>query len=51
VKHITPADIIASVNYFINLLHQVGDKDDIDHLPEFVVNVETLLTYFFRIRV
>jgi DNA-directed RNA polymerase subunit beta len=32
VKHITPADIIASVNYFINLLHQVGDKDDIDHL-------------------
>ncbi|MFC5987920.1 DNA-directed RNA polymerase subunit beta [Marinicrinis lubricantis] len=32
VKHITPADIIASINYFINLLHGVGDTDDIDHL-------------------
>lgn len=32
VKHITPADIIASINYFINLLHGVGDIDDIDHL-------------------
>ena len=32
VKHITPADIVASINYFINLLHNVGTTDDIDHL-------------------
>ena len=32
VKHITPSDIIASINYFFNLLHSVGDTDDIDHL-------------------
>lgn len=32
VKHITPADIIASINYFFNLLHEVGTTDDIDHL-------------------
>jgi len=32
VRHITPADIIASVNYFLNLLYGVGDVDDIDHL-------------------
>jgi DNA-directed RNA polymerase subunit beta len=32
IKHITPADIIASINYFFDLLHQVGDTDDIDHL-------------------
>jgi len=32
VKHITPADIIASINYFIDLLYGVGDTDDIDHL-------------------
>ncbi|NEU32455.1 DNA-directed RNA polymerase subunit beta [bacterium LRH843] len=32
VKHITTADIIASINYFFNLLHSVGDTDDIDHL-------------------
>ena len=32
VKNITPADIIASINYFFNLLHGVGDTDDIDHL-------------------
>ncbi|MFV8829651.1 DNA-directed RNA polymerase subunit beta [Alkalihalobacterium sp. APHAB7] len=32
VKHITPSDIIASINYFFNLLHKVGDTDDIDHL-------------------
>lgn len=31
-KNITPADIIASINYFFNLLHGVGDTDDIDHL-------------------
>ena len=32
VKHITPADIIASVSYFFNLLYGVGGTDDIDHL-------------------
>ncbi len=32
VKNITPEDIIASVNYFFNLLHDVGNTDDIDHL-------------------
>ena len=32
VKNITPADIIASVSYFFNLLHGVGNTDDIDHL-------------------
>ncbi|TCT21068.1 DNA-directed RNA polymerase subunit beta [Melghiribacillus thermohalophilus] len=32
VKNITPADIIASISYFFNLLHEVGDTDDIDHL-------------------
>lgn len=32
IKHITPADIIASINYFFNLLHGVGGTDDIDHL-------------------
>lgn len=32
VKNITPADIIASMSYFFNLLYKVGDTDDIDHL-------------------
>ncbi|WP_102693537.1 DNA-directed RNA polymerase subunit beta [Rummeliibacillus pycnus] len=32
VKHITPADVVASVSYFFNLLYGVGDTDDIDHL-------------------
>ena len=32
VKHITPSDILASINYFFNLLHNVGHTDDIDHL-------------------
>ncbi len=32
VKHITPSDIISSISYFFNLLHGVGDTDDIDHL-------------------
>lgn len=31
-KHITAADIIASISYFMNLLHGVGSTDDIDHL-------------------
>ncbi|MDA8353998.1 MAG: DNA-directed RNA polymerase subunit beta [Firmicutes bacterium] len=32
VKNITPEDIISSINYFLNLLHGVGNTDDIDHL-------------------
>ncbi|MBT2217173.1 DNA-directed RNA polymerase subunit beta [Virgibacillus dakarensis] len=32
VKNIMPADILSAVSYFFNLLHQVGDTDDIDHL-------------------
>ncbi|MCO7176824.1 DNA-directed RNA polymerase subunit beta [Sporolactobacillus kofuensis] len=32
IKHITPADILASINYFFDLLHGIGDTDDIDHL-------------------
>ncbi|MDQ0272567.1 DNA-directed RNA polymerase subunit beta [Cytobacillus purgationiresistens] len=32
VKNIAPSDIIASISYFFDLLHGVGDTDDIDHL-------------------
>ncbi|MCH7323566.1 DNA-directed RNA polymerase subunit beta [Solibacillus sp. MA9] len=32
VKNLTPADILASVSYFFNLLYNVGNTDDIDHL-------------------
>ncbi|OKL35933.1 DNA-directed RNA polymerase subunit beta [Domibacillus mangrovi] len=32
VKNITPADIVASIGYFFNLLYGVGNTDDIDHL-------------------
>src|SRR5699024_11162706 len=32
VKHITPEYILASISYFFNLLHRVGNIDDIDHL-------------------
>ncbi len=32
VKHITPADIVSSISYFMDLLHGVGVTDDIDHL-------------------
>ncbi|OIN65670.1 DNA-directed RNA polymerase subunit beta [Exiguobacterium sp. KRL4] len=32
IKHITPGDMIAAINYFFNLLHEVGTTDDIDHL-------------------
>ncbi|WP_200816521.1 DNA-directed RNA polymerase subunit beta [Salirhabdus sp. Marseille-P4669] len=32
IKNVTPADILASISYFFNLLHGVGDTDDIDHL-------------------
>ncbi|GGM35014.1 DNA-directed RNA polymerase subunit beta [Paraliobacillus quinghaiensis] len=32
IKNIAPSDILAAINYFFNILHQVGDTDDIDHL-------------------
>ena len=32
IKHITQADILASISYFFNLLYDVGHTDDIDHL-------------------
>lgn len=32
VKNLTTADIISAVSYFFNLLHKVGNVDDIDHL-------------------
>lgn len=32
IKNITPADIVASIGYFFNLLFNVGNTDDIDHL-------------------
>jgi DNA-directed RNA polymerase subunit beta len=32
VKCITPEDIIATISYFFNLLHGIGNTDDIDHL-------------------
>lgn len=31
-KHITVADIMASINYLNGLAHNVGTPDDIDHL-------------------
>lgn len=32
IKNITPADIVSSIGYFFNLLFNVGNTDDIDHL-------------------
>lgn len=50
VKYLSPADIIASVSYFFNLLHQVGQKDDIDHLGNRRIrSVGELLQNQFRI--
>ncbi|MGZ4112558.1 MAG: DNA-directed RNA polymerase subunit beta, partial [Tumebacillaceae bacterium] len=49
-KHITPADILSSISYFINLLHGVGNTDDIDHLGNRRLrSVGELLTNQFRI--
>ncbi len=31
-KHITKDDIFASINYLLNLTHEVGNVDDIDHI-------------------
>jgi DNA-directed RNA polymerase beta subunit len=49
-KHITPADIIASISYILNLPHGVGNTDDIDHLGNRrVKTVGELLQNQFRI--
>ena len=50
IKHITPADMIAAINYFFNLLHEVGTTDDIDHLGNRRLrSVGELLQNHFRI--
>ncbi|KEO81727.1 DNA-directed RNA polymerase subunit beta [Tumebacillus flagellatus] len=50
VKHITPSDILASISYFMDLLHGVGNTDDIDHLGNRRLrSVGELLTNQFRI--
>ena len=49
-KHIQPADIIASVNYFFNLQEGIGTTDDIDHLGNRRIrSVGELLQNQFRI--
>ncbi|MCK8624363.1 DNA-directed RNA polymerase subunit beta [Apilactobacillus xinyiensis] len=49
-KHITPADIISSVNYFFNLQEGIGEPDDIDHLGNRRIrSVGELLQNQFRI--
>ncbi|QLL70616.1 DNA-directed RNA polymerase subunit beta [Lactobacillus sp. 3B(2020)] len=49
-KHIQPADIIASVNYFFNLQDGIGSTDDIDHLGNRRIrSVGELLQNQFRI--
>ncbi|MFC6294308.1 DNA-directed RNA polymerase subunit beta [Lactiplantibacillus daoliensis] len=49
-KHILPADIIASINYFFNLQEGIGTTDDIDHLGNRRIrSVGELLQNQFRI--
>ncbi|MCP0886914.1 DNA-directed RNA polymerase subunit beta [Ligilactobacillus sp. WILCCON 0076] len=49
-KHITPADILASMNYFFNLQEGLGATDDIDHLGNRRIrSVGELLQNQFRI--
>ncbi len=49
-KHITVPDILASVNYFINLPYGIGKDDDIDHLGNRRIrSVGELLQNQFRI--
>jgi len=50
VKTIRPADIIASMNYFFNLMDGIGKVDDIDHLGNRRIrSVGELLQNQFRI--
>ncbi len=49
-KHIQPADILASMNYFFNLEEGIGNTDDIDHLGNRRIrSVGELLQNQFRI--
>ena len=49
-KHITPADILASMSYFFNLQEGLGNVDDIDHLGNRRIrSVGELLQNQFRI--
>ncbi|KRM95001.1 DNA-directed RNA polymerase subunit beta [Liquorilactobacillus aquaticus DSM 21051] len=49
-KHILPADIISSMNYFFNLQEGIGFADDIDHLGNRRIrSVGELLQNQFRI--
>ena len=49
-KHITTEDMIASVNYLLNLSHGLGKPDDIDHLANRRIRcVGELLQNQFRI--
>ena len=49
-KHITTEDMIASVNYLLNLSHGIGAPDDIDHLANRRIRqVGELLQNQFRI--
>ncbi len=49
-KHITTEDIIASINYLLNLSHGLGKPDDIDHLANRRIRcVGELLQNQFRI--
>ena len=50
VHHLTPADIIASMNYYLMLEHNIGTTDDIDHLGNRRIrSVGELLQNQFRI--
>ena len=49
-KHVTTEDILASVNYLLNLDHNIGEIDDIDHLGNRRIRcVGELLQNQFRI--
>lgn len=49
-KHITTEDMIASINYLLNLSHGLGQPDDIDHLANRRIRqVGELLQNQFRI--
>ncbi|MDR0921895.1 MAG: DNA-directed RNA polymerase subunit beta [Lactobacillales bacterium] len=50
VRTVTPADIIASMSYFLNLMENIGNVDDIDHLGNRRIrSVGELLQNQFRI--
>ncbi|MDY5350920.1 MAG: DNA-directed RNA polymerase subunit beta [Lactobacillus johnsonii] len=50
VKHLTPADVLASINYFFDLQDNIGTTDDIDHLGNRRIrSVGELLQNQFRI--